>query len=69
MDGDEITIDVAARTVDVGVDGEVLAARIATWTPGPPAFRSAVLEKFRTTVADASSGAITNPLLPLQPLR
>ncbi|HXH05698.1 MAG TPA: dihydroxy-acid dehydratase, partial [Vicinamibacterales bacterium] len=58
-DGDLVTIDVAARRLDVELSPEVLAARLARWTPPPPRFASGVMGKYARLVASASEGAVT----------
>ena len=56
-DGDEITIDVDARTVATSAD---LNARRATWTPPKaPPFRG-VMAKYARLASSASQGAITS---------
>lgn len=60
-DGDEITIDVPARRLDVALPPEELAARLRAW-PGPPAPSrdgTGVLAKYARLVSSASKGAVT----------
>ncbi len=58
-DGDLVTVDVAARRLDVeGVD---LDARLRGWSPPPPRYRSGVMAKYAAQVQSASEGAITTP--------
>jgi dihydroxy-acid dehydratase len=63
-DGDTITIDVAARRIDVDLPAEEIATRAAAWTPAPNPFRTGVLAKYEAQVGSASTGATTNPALP-----
>ena len=58
-DGDRIVIDAEARTIDVLVDGETLAARRADWKLPPPRYTSGVLAKFARLVTGAEKGAVT----------
>jgi dihydroxy-acid dehydratase len=58
-DGDEITIDVERRRIDVAAD---LAGRKKGWTPPAPRYRWGVLAKYAATVASASEGAVTRPV-------
>jgi dihydroxy-acid dehydratase len=58
-DGDEITIDVERRRIDVAAD---LAARRKGWAPPAPRYRWGVLAKYAATVASASEGAVTRPV-------
>ncbi|WP_349827490.1 dihydroxy-acid dehydratase [Brevibacterium litoralis] len=58
-DGDRITVDIAARTIDLHVEPEVLAERKKTWTiPENPRLHG-VLGKYAKTVGSASKGAVT----------
>jgi dihydroxy-acid dehydratase len=57
-DGDPITLDVAARTLDLGVDAAELAARSEGWTPPPARYPRGVLAKYAKLVGSASHGAI-----------
>jgi dihydroxy-acid dehydratase len=58
-DGDEVTIDVERRRLDVKAD---LEARRKGWTPPAPRYRWGVLAKYAATVASASEGAVTLPV-------
>ncbi len=58
-DGDVVTIDVAARRLDVEVAAPELAARLAGWTPPPPRDATGVLAKYARLVSSASRGAVT----------
>lgn len=60
-DGDEIEIDVGRRELNLLVDPEVVAKRLADLVPPPPRFRRGVLARYAATVASASDGAVTNP--------
>ncbi|WP_277211902.1 dihydroxy-acid dehydratase [Isoptericola croceus] len=58
-DGDRIRLDVAAKTLDVLVDDEVLAARRAEgWAPVPHGYTRGVLAKYTKLVQSASRGAV-----------
>ncbi len=58
-DGDEVTIDVDARRLDVALSDEVIAERVAAYevTVSPDA--TGVLAKYARVVRSASDGAIT----------
>ena len=56
-DGDEITIDVPNRTLNVAAD---LEARRAEWTAPQPKYKQGVLARFAKNVASASLGATTS---------
>lgn len=58
-DGDEITIDVERRRLDVKAD---LEARRKGWAPPAPRYRWGALAKYAATVASASEGAVTLPV-------
>src|SRR5579862_9172085 len=58
-DGDEITIDVDARRIDVALDEDEIRARIAAYTPPPNPDMTGVLKKYARVVSSAAEGAIT----------
>ena len=58
-DGDIITIDVDARRLDVDLDDDEIARRVAAYEPPPNADRTGVLAKYATLVGSASEGAVT----------
>jgi len=60
-DGDMITIDAVAGTIDVALGDAELAARRATWTPRRHEYQSGSLWKYAQTVGDAEKGAVTHP--------
>jgi dihydroxy-acid dehydratase len=60
-DGDVITIDVDARTLEVDVDDEELAARLADWQPPQLRYAGGVFARYRALVASASEGAVLLP--------
>src|SRR5438034_1013784 len=57
-DGDTITIDVDAGTVELDLDEAELARRLATWQPPPPRYEGGVFARYRALVASASEGAV-----------
>jgi dihydroxy-acid dehydratase len=58
-DGDEITIDVDGRRIDVALSDEEIERRIAEYEPPEPPYRSGVMAKYAASVGSASQGAIT----------
>lgn len=56
-DGDRIRVDIAARSFDLLVDEEELAARKIGWAPLPARFTTGVLSKYAKLVNSASTGA------------
>jgi dihydroxy-acid dehydratase len=55
-DGDPITLDVTARTLEV--DMPDLEARQEGWTPNPPKYTRGVLGKYAKVVGSAAHGAV-----------
>ena len=60
-DGDTITIDVASRRMDVELDDDEIARRVAAYESPPPAYEHGVLAKYAKLVSSASEGAVTKP--------
>jgi dihydroxy-acid dehydratase len=58
-DGDEIVIDVEARTLRVDVSHEELGERMRSWRAPEPRFRGGVFAKYAATVGSAACGAVT----------
>jgi dihydroxy-acid dehydratase len=58
-EGDEVSLDVDARRLDVALSDEQIAARVAAYEPPPPLYRSGVMAKYAATVSSAARGAIT----------
>jgi dihydroxy-acid dehydratase len=58
-DGDELTIDVDGRRIDVALTDEEIAKRISEYEPPDPLYRSGVMAKYAASVGSASEGAIT----------
>lgn len=59
-DGDRITIDAEADTIDVDLSDEELARRRAAWQQPAPRYARGVLAKYARTVSSASTGAVTD---------
>jgi len=60
-DGDIITIDTDAGTMDLEVSAEELAKRRAIWKPRVNNYQSGVLWKYAQLVGEACDGAVTHP--------
>ncbi|PZF58451.1 dihydroxy-acid dehydratase [Curtobacterium sp. MCBD17_034] len=58
-DGDQIRVDIAARTLDLLVDPAELEARHDGWAPLPPRYTRGVLAKYAKLVRSAAQGAVT----------
>ncbi|MBB3331527.1 dihydroxy-acid dehydratase [Halomonas campaniensis] len=59
-DGDVITIDAEADTIDVDLSDEELMRRRAAWQQPAPRYTRGVLAKYARTVSSASTGAVTD---------
>lgn len=58
QDGDQITLDVAAGSLEVAVSEEEFAKRREGWTPVPHKYTRGVLAKYTKLVGSASQGAV-----------
>jgi dihydroxy-acid dehydratase len=58
-DGDRIRLDVASRSIDLGVSASALAERRRRWSPPPPRATAGVLAKYARLVSSAAEGAVT----------
>jgi dihydroxy-acid dehydratase len=58
-DGDLIRVNIAARSLELLVEAEELAARKQDWQPLPPRYTRGVLAKYSALVHSASEGAVT----------
>lgn len=59
-EGDMITIDALARSLQLHVADEELAQRRSRWQPMPPRYRRGVLAKYARLVCSSSLGAVTD---------
>ncbi|HSM42524.1 MAG TPA: dihydroxy-acid dehydratase [Afifellaceae bacterium] len=59
--GDVISIDAVAGTLDVQLSEEELAKRKSEWTPRETDFGSGAIWKYAQTVGNARDGAVTHP--------
>ncbi|MDT0591253.1 dihydroxy-acid dehydratase [Halomonas sp. PAR8] len=59
-DGDRITIDAEADTIDVALTVEELESRKSAWQPPEPRYTRGVLAKYARLVSSASTGALTD---------
>ncbi|WAC24562.1 dihydroxy-acid dehydratase [Blastomonas sp. SL216] len=60
-DGDIIEIDAETGTIDLHVDGAVLAERRKAWQPRTSDYQSGALWRYAQNVGPASKGAVTHP--------
>ena len=58
-DGDTITIDVPARTLNIEVSADTMTQRLSAWTQPAPRYTTGVLAKYARLVSSASTGAVT----------
>jgi dihydroxy-acid dehydratase len=58
-DGDEITIDIDGRRLEVALSDAEIKQRLATWTPPAPNYTTGVFAKYAALVSSAAEGAIT----------
>jgi dihydroxy-acid dehydratase len=61
QDGDMVTIDVPNRRMDVELDDDEIARRVAAYVSPPPSYDHGVLAKYARLVSSASEGAVTRP--------
>ncbi|WP_069384503.1 dihydroxy-acid dehydratase [Halomonas caseinilytica] len=61
-DGDIITIDAEANTIDVALDDDELARRRNAWRRPEPRYTRGALAKYARVVSSASMGAVTDRL-------
>jgi dihydroxy-acid dehydratase len=59
-DGDEITIDIDARRLDVDLSDEEIARRVEVYEPPEPRYKRGVMAKYAASVSSASEGAVTS---------
>jgi dihydroxy-acid dehydratase len=60
-DGDRVTIDAVAGTLEVALSDAELAERRRAWTPRRNDYQSGALWRYAQTVGDAEKGAVTHP--------
>ncbi|HEY7266201.1 MAG TPA: dihydroxy-acid dehydratase [Solirubrobacterales bacterium] len=60
QDGDEITIDIDARRLDVDLTDEEIAERVKAYEAPEPRYRRGVMAKYAASVSSASRGAVTS---------
>jgi dihydroxy-acid dehydratase len=58
-DGDEITIDIDRRRLDVALSDEEIAKRVEAYRPPEPRYTRGVMAKYAASVSSASEGAVT----------
>jgi len=61
QDGDEVTIDVERRLIEVKVSPEEMARRREAWVPPHPRYRWGAMAKYASLVGSAAQGAVCSP--------
>ncbi len=59
-DGDFVSCDVEARSLELEVPAEEIDRRLKKWTPPPPRYTRGALAKYARIVGPASKGAVTS---------
>jgi dihydroxy-acid dehydratase len=59
-EGDPVSIDVAARQINLEIPPEKIAERLARWQAPAPRYATGVFAKYCALVASASEGAVTS---------
>jgi dihydroxy-acid dehydratase len=59
-EGDEISVDIDARRIDVALSEEQIAERVAAYESPPSPFGRGVMAKYAATVSSAARGAVTS---------
>ncbi len=59
QNGDQITLDIDARRLDVDLPDEEIARRVEAYEPPEPRYRRGVMAKYAAAVSSASEGAVT----------
>jgi dihydroxy-acid dehydratase len=59
-DGDEVTIDIDARRLDVDLSDEEIARRVEAYRAPEPRYKRGVMAKYAASVSSASEGAVTS---------
>jgi dihydroxy-acid dehydratase len=59
QDGDQITLDIDARRLDVDLSDEEITKRVEAYEPPEPHYKRGVMAKYAASVSSASQGAVT----------
>src|SRR5947209_20143045 len=59
-EGDQITIDIPNRRLDLGVSNGDVEQRLESWTAPPPKYTRGVFAKYVASVGSAKEGAVTS---------
>jgi dihydroxy-acid dehydratase len=61
QDGDTVSFDIRARTLEADLSTEELEERLRAWTEPEPRFATGVMAKYAALVSSAAEGAVTDP--------
>ncbi|MGZ5375471.1 MAG: dihydroxy-acid dehydratase [Solirubrobacterales bacterium] len=59
-DGDEVSLDIEGRKLEVKLSDEEIAKRVSEYEPPEPLYKSGVMAKYAASVSSASEGAVTS---------
>jgi dihydroxy-acid dehydratase len=59
QEGDQVTVDITGRRLDVDLSDEEIARRVAEYKSPPSPFGRGVMGKYAATVSSAAQGAVT----------
>jgi dihydroxy-acid dehydratase len=59
-EGDEVSVDIDARRLDVALSDQEIAERVAQYESPPAPFERGVMAKYMATVSSAATGAVTS---------
>ena len=59
-EGDTVAIDVERGVIDIELEPEEIASRMAKWRPPEPRYKTGVFAKYMALVSSASEGAVTS---------
>lgn len=62
-DGDVIVIDVENERLDIKLSDAEIKRRLNNWSPPEPRYKSGLLAKYASLVAQSSMGAVTRPVI------
>ena len=62
-EGDQITLDISNRRLDLGVSADEIQQRLRDWSAPAPKYTSGVFAKYMASVTSAAEGAVTAPRL------
>ncbi|MFQ5471670.1 MAG: dihydroxy-acid dehydratase, partial [Dehalococcoidia bacterium] len=58
VDGDNITLDIPNRTINVDLGAEEIQRRLGQWVAPTPKYKTGALAKYARLVSSAAQGAV-----------